>query len=47
VRHMQAGTLLVRDIVKNIGGGRNPFREQSRPYKGSADDAALTVRWSI
>jgi hypothetical protein len=41
VRHMQAGTLLFRDIVKNTSGGRNPFSNIGVRYKGSADDAAL------
>jgi hypothetical protein len=41
VRHMQAGTLLFRDIVKNTTGGRNPFSNVGIRYKGSSDDAAL------
>ncbi len=41
VRHMQAGTLLFRDIVKNTTGGRNPFSNIGVHYKGSSDDAAL------
>jgi hypothetical protein len=41
VRHMQAGTLLFRDIVKNTTGGRNPFSNIGVRYKGSADDVAL------
>ena len=41
VRHMQAGTLLFRDIVKNTTGGRNPFSNVGVHYKGSFDDAAL------
>jgi len=41
VRHMQAGTLLFRDIVKNTTGGRNPFSNVGVRYKGSSDDAAL------
>jgi len=41
VRHMQAGTLLFRDIVKNTTGGRNPFSNVNVRYKGSSDDAAL------
>jgi hypothetical protein len=41
VRHMQAGTLLFRDIVKNTTGGRNPFSNVDVHYKGSSDDVAL------
>jgi len=41
VRHMQAGTLLFRDIVKNTTGGRNPFSNTGVQYKGSSNDAAL------
>jgi len=41
VRHMQAGTLLLRDIVKNTTGGRNAFSNVGVRYKGSSDDAAL------
>jgi hypothetical protein len=41
VRHMQAGTLLFRDIVKNTTGGRNPFSNIGVRYKGSSDDVAL------
>ena len=41
VRHMQAATLLFRDIVKNTTGGRNPFSNVNVRYKGSSDDAAL------
>jgi hypothetical protein len=41
VRHMQAGTLLFRDIVKNTTGGRNPFSNVGVHYKGSSDDVAL------
>jgi hypothetical protein len=41
VRHMQAGTLLFRDIVKNTTGGRDPFSNVGIRYKGSSDDAAL------
>jgi hypothetical protein len=41
VRHMQAATLLFRDIVKNTTGGRNPFSNLGIRYKGSSDDAAL------
>jgi hypothetical protein len=41
VRHMQAATLLFRDIVKNTTGGRNPFSNVGVGYKGSSDDAAL------
>src|SRR5260370_3283637 len=41
VRHMQAGTLLFRDIVKNTSGGRNAFSNVGVRYKGSADDVAL------
>jgi len=41
VRHMQAATLLFRDIVKNTTGGRNPFSNANVRYKGSSDDAAL------
>lgn len=41
VRHMQAGTLLFRDIVKNTTGGRNPFSNMGVRYKGSSDDAVL------
>jgi hypothetical protein len=41
VRHMQAGTLLFRDMVKNTTGGRNPFSNVSVRYKGSSDDVAL------
>jgi len=41
VRHMQAGTLLFRDIVKNTTGGRNPFSNVGVRYKGSSDDVAL------
>jgi len=49
VRHMQAGTLLFRDIVKNTTGGRNPFSNIGVHYKGSSDDVALNrdvVRFS-
>ena len=35
VRHMQAATLLFRDIVKNTTGGRNPFSNINVRYKGS------------
>ncbi len=41
VRHMQAATLLFRDIVKNTTGGRNPFSNFGVRYKGSSDDVAL------
>jgi len=41
VRHMQAGTLLFRDIVKNTTAGRNPFSNIGVHYKGSSDDVAL------
>jgi hypothetical protein len=41
VRHMQAGTLLLRDIVKNTTGGRNPLSNIGVHYKDSSDDAAL------
>jgi hypothetical protein len=41
VRHMQAATLLFRDIVKNTTGGRNPFSNVGARYRGSPDDAAL------
>jgi hypothetical protein len=41
VRHMQAATLLFRDIVKNTTGGRNPFSNVGVRYRGSSDDAAL------
>lgn len=41
VRHMQAATLLFRDLVKNTTGGRNPFTNAGTRYHGSADDAAL------
>ena len=41
VRHMQAATLLFRDIVKNTTGGRNPLSNIGVRYKGSTDDAAL------
>src|SRR5215470_13129160 len=41
VRHMQAGTLLFRDIVKNMTGGRNPFSNIGVHYKGSSDDVTL------
>jgi hypothetical protein len=41
VRHMQAGTLLFRDIVKNTTDGRNPFSNIGVHYKGSSDDVAL------
>jgi hypothetical protein len=41
VRHMQAGTLLFRDIVRNTTSGRNPFSNVGVHYKGSSDDAAL------
>src|SRR5260370_41702153 len=41
VRHMQAGTLLFRDIVKNTTGGRNPFSNVGGRYKGPSDGAAL------
>ena len=44
VRHMQAATLLFRDIVKNTTGGRNPFSNINVRYKGSSDDAALEPR---
>jgi len=49
VRHMQAGTLLFRDIVKNMTGGRNPFSNIGVHYKGSSDDVTLNrdvVRFS-
>jgi len=41
VRHMQAATLLFRDIVKNTTGGHNAFSNVNVRYKGSSDDAAL------
>jgi hypothetical protein len=41
VRHMQAATLLFRDIVENTTGGRNPFSNVGVHYRGSSDDAAL------
>lgn len=41
VRHMQAGTLLLRDIVRNTTGGRNAYANANVRYKGSLDDAAL------
>jgi hypothetical protein len=41
VRHMQAATLLFRDVVTNTTGGRNPFSNIGVRYKGSTDDAAL------
>jgi hypothetical protein len=49
VRHMQAATLLFRDIVKNTTGGRSPFGNENVHYKGSSDDVALNrdvVRFS-
>jgi hypothetical protein len=49
VRHMQAATLLFRDIARNTTGGRNPFGNTNVRYKGSSDDAALNrdvVRFS-
>jgi hypothetical protein len=41
VRHMQAATLLFRDVLDNTTDGRNPFSNIGIHYKGSADDAAL------
>jgi hypothetical protein len=41
VRHMQAGTLLFRDIARNTTGGRSAFSNAGVHYKGSSDDAAL------
>ena len=41
VRHMQAGTLLFRDMVKNTAGGHNPFSNIGIRYRGSSDDDAL------
>jgi hypothetical protein len=44
VGHMQAGTLLFRDIVMNTAGGRNPFSNIGVRYQGSCDDVALEPR---
>jgi hypothetical protein len=41
VRHMQAATLLFRDVLDNTTDGRNPFSNIGIHYRGSADDAAL------
>jgi hypothetical protein len=41
VRHLQAATLLFRDIVRKTTDGRNPFGNVGIQYKGSGDDAAL------
>ena len=41
VRHMQTATLLFRNIVQGMTGGRNPFSNEGMRYKGSSDDEAL------
>ena len=41
VRHMQAATLLFRDIVKRTTGGRNPFDNTGVRYHGSSNDDEL------
>src|SRR5258707_15414909 len=39
VRHMQAGTLLFRDIVNNTTGGGKPFSKTGARPKSAAPDA--------
>ena len=41
VRHMQAATLLFRDIVKRTTGGRDPFDNTGVRYHGSSNDDEL------
>lgn len=41
VRHMQAATLLFRDIVQRTTGGRNPFDNTGVRYHGSTNDEEL------
>jgi hypothetical protein len=41
VRHMQAATLLFRDIVQRTTGGRNPFDNTGVRYRGSSNDDEL------
>jgi hypothetical protein len=41
VRHMQAATLLFRDIVQRTTGGRNPFDNIGIRYHGSSNDEEL------
>jgi hypothetical protein len=41
VRHMQAATLLFRDIVQRTTGGRNPFDNNGIRYHGSSNDDEL------
>jgi alpha-beta hydrolase superfamily lysophospholipase len=41
VRHMQAATLLFRDIVQRTTGGRDPFDNTGIRYHGSSNDEEL------
>ncbi len=41
VRHMQASTLLFRDIVQRTTGGRDPFDNTGIRYHGSSNDEEL------
>jgi hypothetical protein len=41
VRHMQAATLLLREIAQRITNGRSAFSNEGVYYKGSSDDVAL------
>jgi hypothetical protein len=41
VRHMQAATLLFRDIVQRTTGGRDPFDNTGVRYRGSSNDEEL------
>jgi hypothetical protein len=41
VRHMQAATLLFRDIVQRTTGGHNPFDNTGVRYRGSSNDEEL------
>jgi hypothetical protein len=41
VRHMQAATLLFRDIVQRTTNGRNPFDNTGIRYHGSSNDEEL------
>jgi hypothetical protein len=41
VRHMQAATLLFREISERVTDGRSAFSNIGIEYKGSSDDAAL------
>ena len=41
--HLNWGTWHFQDIVLNRTGGRNPFDNQAREYRGSPDDAALNA----